>query len=92
MRGETRTDAIARLDQQRIEFPPDHGVAAGSALQLDLALDRLARGVAVGMEVGRAVVSFDDGDGAARPEQRLQRDQRLEAARDRCSRTKQTKT
>ena len=64
-RGETR------FHHHRVELPPDQRVAAGRLLQLDLALDCPAGGVAVGMEVGRSVVPFNDGDGAAGPEQPL---------------------
>src|SRR5205807_10375137 len=46
-------------------------------LQLDLSVDRVARGIAVGMKVRRSVVAFDDRDRPARLEQTFQRGERL---------------
>src|SRR5690606_18378415 len=55
----------ARLDEKRIQLAADERVAARTALQLDLAVDRLARSRALRMKVRGAVVAFDHGDGAA---------------------------
>jgi hypothetical protein len=76
MRGDTATSANPADVQQRVEPAADQRVAARRALQVDEALDRLVCGSAVGVEVRRAVVALDDGDGAARLQQGLERLQR----------------
>ena len=54
--------------EQRVKAPADHRVPAGMPLQRDLAADRVPRGVAVRVEVGRTVVTLDDRDGPAGPQ------------------------
>jgi len=44
------------------------GTSKKRALQLNLALDHSVGGLAVRMEVGRSMISFDDGDRATRPQ------------------------
>jgi hypothetical protein len=68
----------ARSEQQRIDLAADQRVATGLALERDLALDRLAGGGAVGMEVRRPVIALDHRDRAARLEQALERGKRLD--------------
>jgi len=50
--------------EERVKLAADVGVAAGAALEFDLAADGGVGGGAVGVEVRRAVVAFDDGDRA----------------------------
>ena len=70
----------ARPDHQRVDLPADEGVPAGPGLQLDLALDRRARGGVVGVEEGRPVVALDDSDGPAPFDQGPQRGERLDGS------------
>ena len=52
---------VAGIHEERIEPPADEGVSAGVVLELDLAPDRFVGGLAIGVEVGGAVVALDDG-------------------------------
>jgi len=52
------------FDHDGVDLPTHQSIASPLALQLHLAVDRRTGGRAVGMEVGRSVVSLDDGDGA----------------------------
>jgi len=55
----------ASVDQQGIDLSANECIAASRALQHDLALDRRTSRSAIGMEVSRSVIAFDQGDGAA---------------------------
>src|SRR5205823_13343146 len=70
-----------RLDHKRIELPAKQGVATCQTLQLDLALDCLAGCAAIGMEVGRSVVTLNDSHGATRSEQSVENRKRLRRSR-----------
>jgi hypothetical protein len=52
-----------------MQLPADQRVAARRPLQLNLALDRRMGCGAIGIEVGRSVIAFNDGDGATGSEQ-----------------------
>src|SRR5262249_35868288 len=58
----------ARLEEKRIQSAPDQRVSPRPRLKLDQALDDLSRVGAVGVEMGRAVITLDHGHGAARPQ------------------------
>ena len=68
----------ACLEKQGIQFSPDHGVAAGPALQFNLALYRPVRRFAVRVKIDRAVIPFDDCNRAARFQMLFQCAQRLD--------------
>jgi hypothetical protein len=54
------------VDHQRIDLPTDEGVSAGASLKRHLALDGVACGDAIWMEVGGTVIAFDHCHGASR--------------------------
>src|SRR6202040_891410 len=75
------TGIQAGCDHEWIELPADEGVAARPPLQLDLTPDGQVGRAAVGVEAGRSVVTLDDGQGAAGPQQLMEDRQRLDGSR-----------
>lgn len=55
----------SRFFHERIEPSSDHRIPSGPPLEFDLALYRLAGGVAVRVKVCRSMITFDDSDGTA---------------------------
>jgi len=71
----------ARVHHERVELSSDEGIAARCLLQIHLALDGPPGRVAIRMEIGRAVVPFDDCHGAAGLEKSLQFNQGVHRSR-----------
>ena len=72
---------VAGVGQQRVQPTADQGVSPGVALQRYLAVDRVAGGRTVGVEVGRAVIALDHGDRAAGLQHRAEPSQGFGRAR-----------
>jgi hypothetical protein len=68
----TRHALEAGIHEERVQGPSDQRVAPGACLQVDQALDGFPRVGALRMEIRRAVVAFDDREGAATLEDALE--------------------